>query len=478
MMTENQEALPKIWYDEHNETIYIGDEKVDDLSKMQQTILQFLIQNPLVRHDQYVLMNLVWPDPHTHKESTPNALQAHIFQIRKRIEPDPAPKHARYLITWYGSPGGYQFFPEGRPEVPALTVSPTFEGLPEKVWIEEQTQNLYQGETLLQGLSDRQFTLLRYFVENPYVKHTREKLIEVGWTDKEQQKGVNINALQAHIVYIRKRIEPDFSHPRFLVTWHGRATTGYQFWPEGIAKLPRQGLTGQDIPAENILWYDEVTQNLYQGQSLIQGLSERQSLLLRHLIQNPYIEHSRHILMKEAWSEIERNEGVTPNALQVHIYQIRKHIEPNLEIPRYLLTWKGKPGGYYCVPEGQKQHAAASANGHRERQGEIWFDEASQGIFQGQTLIESLSKKGYALLKFLIENPREKLPQAALIEYLEADKKPKDIAVKALYRHVEQVRKQIEPDLRRPKYLLTWHSRPGGYQFFPDGNPDEEAQSA
>jgi DNA-binding response OmpR family regulator len=41
-------------------------------------------------------------------------LQAHIASIRKRIEPNPA--KPRYLITWHGRPGGYQFFPEGKPE--------------------------------------------------------------------------------------------------------------------------------------------------------------------------------------------------------------------------------------------------------------------------------------------------------------------------------------------------------------------------
>lgn len=467
-MDDNTQPLAKITLEGEDQEIQLNGEPIEDISKIQQTILRFFVQNPLIRHNQYTLMNLVWPDPETHKDSTPNALQAHIFQIRKRIEPDPT--RPQYLVTWYGRPGGYQFFPEGKPEASRVEAVTDDEAASGKIWINPETQNLHQGEALLQGLSARQLTLLRHFVEQPFMRHTRETLINLGWSEKEQQKGVNPGALQAHVVQIRKRIEPDFSKPYFLVTWHGKNTTGYQFFPEGKSELSLDDRS-ENLPAKDEFWYDEVTENLYRGHALIRGLSERQFILLKYLVQNPMIKHTRHTLVSQAWSEEEIEKGVTRNTLQVHIYQIRKKIEPDLDNPRYLLTWDGKPGGYCFVSNGQLQPWLEQVKVKQQVcQGKISFHEESQGIFQGEALIEGLSEKQYNILRFMIANPEVRHPQEVLIEQIYAGKdKQKDASVKALYRYVEQIRKKIEPNPAQPSYLVTWHGRPGGYQFFPHG---------
>ncbi|NIP23203.1 MAG: hypothetical protein GWN55_13110, partial [Phycisphaerae bacterium] len=54
-----------------------------------------------------------WPDESTLGVST-EAVQQVISGIRKKIEPDTS--KPQYIISWRGQPeGGYQFFPEGRP---------------------------------------------------------------------------------------------------------------------------------------------------------------------------------------------------------------------------------------------------------------------------------------------------------------------------------------------------------------------------
>ena len=73
---------------------------------------------------------------------------------------------------------------------------------------------------------------LQFLIRNPRIKHTRDDIIDNAWSDDEQRQGITPNALQAHIASMRKKIEPNPSKPRYLITWHGRPG-GYQFFPEG-----------------------------------------------------------------------------------------------------------------------------------------------------------------------------------------------------------------------------------------------------
>ncbi len=467
-VTEIEEGqLDKIWLDEKTELIYQGDRLVQGLSVRQLSILRYLTQHPFIKYTQDDLIKVGWTEEERKVGDKVNALQVQIVQIRKQIEPDPMAEHARYLVTWYGSPGGYQFFPQGRPEEAPLAFDAEGNRILEKIWLDEKTKNLYRGQFLIQGLSTRQVKLLAYFVKHPFIKHPREILIDLVWTEKEDNKEKKLNALQVHIVHIRKRVEFDYSHPQYLLTWQGRETTGYQFLPEGKAELPSENWSEQSHIKEGLFWFDEATQQIYQGQTLIHGLTERQFFLLRYLVQNPYTKHSHYILIKEAWTETERSKGVTLNALHVHLSQIRRKIEPDHENPSYMLRWDGRPGGYYFLPDGQPQ----TDQMERERTGNIWFDEASQGIYQGETVVEGLSKGGYTLLQFLIAHPRVRHPQSALIEHLYPNQGiPQDKAIKALYHHVKQIRKQIEADRRNPRYLITGRSGLSGYQFYSDGD--------
>ncbi|MDH3675813.1 MAG: helix-turn-helix domain-containing protein [Anaerolineae bacterium] len=101
------------------------------------------------------------------------------------------------------------------------------------------------------------------------------------------------------------------------------------------------------------IWLDEKTKNVYQGHEIIQNLTPLEYEILRFLIKNPRIKHTRDDVIDNAWSDDEQREGITPNALQVHIASMRKKIESNPAKPRYLITWHGRPGGYQFFPEGK-----------------------------------------------------------------------------------------------------------------------------
>jgi hypothetical protein len=107
-------ARGRIWYADGAREIYQGQRPIDDLTPLEFDILRFLIAHPHARHTSDAIIDKVWPPDENKYAITPNNLQVHISSIRKKVELNPSTP--RYLITWHGRPGGYQFFPEGKPE--------------------------------------------------------------------------------------------------------------------------------------------------------------------------------------------------------------------------------------------------------------------------------------------------------------------------------------------------------------------------
>jgi hypothetical protein len=104
----------QIWVDDSARMIYQGQQPINDLTPLEYNILRFLISHPRMRHTSDTIIDNAWPEDENKEAVTPNNLQVHISSIRKKIEPNPAAP--RFLITWHGRPGGYQFFPEGKPD--------------------------------------------------------------------------------------------------------------------------------------------------------------------------------------------------------------------------------------------------------------------------------------------------------------------------------------------------------------------------
>ena len=72
-------------------------------------------------------------------------------------------------------------------------------------------------------LTPREMRLLEYFFERPGVALSREKILRAVW---EYDYYGTSRTLDQHIAKLRKKIEPDPSHPRTVTTVHG---LGYRY---------------------------------------------------------------------------------------------------------------------------------------------------------------------------------------------------------------------------------------------------------
>ncbi len=102
-----------------------------------------------------------------------------------------------------------------------------------KIWLDEPTKTVYQGQTSIEGLTSLQKEVLIFLVKHPRLQHTKTDLIINTWPDELREQGVSDDALYQVMVTLRRKIEPDPANPRYLITWRGRPEGGYQFFPEG-----------------------------------------------------------------------------------------------------------------------------------------------------------------------------------------------------------------------------------------------------
>ncbi len=105
----------KLWRDARTGFIYQGRQQIEGLAPQEMAVLAYLLENPFIRHTHDDRIENAWP-PDVHAAGlTTGAVYQAIRGIRTRIEPDPS--NPVYLITRRGSrDGGYQLFPEGRPQ--------------------------------------------------------------------------------------------------------------------------------------------------------------------------------------------------------------------------------------------------------------------------------------------------------------------------------------------------------------------------
>jgi DNA-binding winged helix-turn-helix (wHTH) protein len=102
-----------------------------------------------------------------------------------------------------------------------------------KIWLDEMTEELYQGQNPLRDLSPLERAVLHFLVDHPKTRHTKTDLIVSTWPDELRRQGVTDDSLYQVIRELRKRIEPSPAKPCYIVTWRGRPEGGYQFFPEG-----------------------------------------------------------------------------------------------------------------------------------------------------------------------------------------------------------------------------------------------------
>ena len=81
-------------------------------------------------------------------------------------------------------------------------------------------------------LTPKEFDLLQYLAITPNVAIPHRRLLQVVWG---QDYGNEVVYLRVFINQLRKKIEPDPTKPRYILTEH---SIGYQFHMPGEAKNP------------------------------------------------------------------------------------------------------------------------------------------------------------------------------------------------------------------------------------------------
>lgn len=102
-----------------------------------------------------------------------------------------------------------------------------------KVWQDTTTKDIFQGIKPVKNLSPLERSVLDFFIQSPYVRHTHTDLIEAAWPEDVHKEGVSTDALYQTIRGLRKKIEPQPSKPCYILNWRGQQEGGYHFFPEG-----------------------------------------------------------------------------------------------------------------------------------------------------------------------------------------------------------------------------------------------------
>ncbi len=99
--------------------------------------------------------------------------------------------------------------------------------------------------------------------------------------------------------------------------------------------------------------------------------------------------------------------------------------------------------------------------------GNVWFNDLDDTYYQGKRPLETLSPRAEAALAFFLKNPYKKCEKDQLIAHVWETPFVTDDSV---YQVIRELRRSLEPDSKRPCYLLNHRSLRGGrYQFFPEG---------
>ncbi len=106
--------------------------------------------------------------------------------------------------------------------------------------------------------------------------------------------------------------------------------------------------------------------------------------------------------------------------------------------------------------------------------GRIRVQGKAKELHQGLTRLEKISPQEDKLLRFMIQYPYDRHTYTTLINevWSEDGAGYGGITNNSLQQLVSNLRRKIEVDSTKPRYILVWRGKPeGGYQFFPEGRP-------
>ncbi len=184
----------------------------------------------------------------------------------------------------------------------------------------------YRLQEILAGFSEEELLFLSEVEKNSYQK----KRADVGQQPEHPEAKVLAHLLRKGVCQVDK----------------GRVRIGSNLLATYLARSERSG--------RGRIWLNNQTEELYQGQQLIEDLTPLERGILLFLIKNPRQRHNKTDLIANAWSDVINREGVSDDSLYQVIAGLRKKIEPVPAKPCYILHWHGNPeGGYQLFPEGR-----------------------------------------------------------------------------------------------------------------------------
>lgn len=90
------------------------------------------------------------------------------------------------------------------------------------VRVDFRRAEVYRGHDVV-GLSAKEFTLLRYFIEHRGAALSRDELLNEVWGYNAE---VSTRTVDVHVAWLRQKLETNQRHPQFILTIHG---LGYKF---------------------------------------------------------------------------------------------------------------------------------------------------------------------------------------------------------------------------------------------------------
>lgn len=102
-----------------------------------------------------------------------------------------------------------------------------------RIWLDQATGQFWQGSTKLE-LTQQQHNALLFFYHHLRERLPKTELLMEMWSD--DWESVDEARLYQLIRQLRLKVEPNPSHPVYIVSWYGTPEGGYQFFPEGKAR--------------------------------------------------------------------------------------------------------------------------------------------------------------------------------------------------------------------------------------------------
>ncbi len=105
--------------------------------------------------------------------------------------------------------------------------------------------------------------------------------------------------------------------------------------------------------------------------------------------------------------------------------------------------------------------------------GRIWLDPTTDTLHHGLIVLDTLTAKESAVLRFLVGHPGVCHNYTEIIVNVWSDEENYNgVTNESLFQIIKGLRRKIEPNAAQPVYVVNWRGKPeGGYIFYPEGRP-------